>query len=82
MRREGWGEREERKKARQTEKEVGRQYQGMDRPGVRKVLKGSGKQCKMEETGCESHPWCPNDPRRQGVGEDVGGDRLQSERPE
>ena len=32
------------KKTRQTEEEVGRQHQGMDRPGVRKVLEGSGKQ--------------------------------------
>ena len=41
------------KKTRQTEEEVGRQHQGMDRPGVRQVPKGSGKQGKMEETGCE-----------------------------
>ena len=41
------------KKTRQTEKEVGRQHQGMDRPGVRQVLEGSGEQGKMEETGCE-----------------------------
>ena len=27
--------------------------QGMDRPGVRKVPKGSGEHGKMEETGCE-----------------------------
>ena len=32
---------------------VGRQHQGMDRPGVRKVPEGSGEQGKMEETGCE-----------------------------
>ena len=37
----------------QTEKEVGRQHQEIDRPGVRKVPKGSGEQGKMEETGCE-----------------------------
>ena len=41
------------KKTRQTEKEVGRQQQGMDRPGVRQVPEGSGEQRKMEETGCE-----------------------------
>ena len=41
------------KKTRQTEQEVGRHYQGMDRPGVRQVLGGSGEQRKMEETGCE-----------------------------
>ena len=41
------------KKTRQTEEEVGRQHQGMDRPGVRQVQEGSGEQGKMEETGCE-----------------------------
>ena len=40
-------------KTRQREKEVGRQHQGMDRPGVRQVPEGSGEQRKMEETGCE-----------------------------
>ena len=41
------------KKTRQTEKEVGKQHQGMVRPGVRQVAEGSGKQGKTEETGCE-----------------------------
>ena len=41
------------KKTRQTEEEVGRQNQGMDRPGVRQVPEGSGEQGKMEETKCE-----------------------------
>ena len=41
------------KKARQTEEEVGRQHQGMDRPRVRQVPEGSGEQGKVEETGCE-----------------------------
>ena len=41
------------KKTRQTEDEVGRQHQEMDRPGVRQVPEGSGEQRKMEETGCE-----------------------------
>ena len=44
---------ERRKKTRQTEEEVGRQHQGMDRPGVRQVPEGSGEQGKMEETGCK-----------------------------
>ena len=44
---------EREKKIRQTEEEVGRQHQGMDRPGVRRVSEGSGEQGKMEETGCE-----------------------------
>ena len=39
------------KKTRQTEEEVGRQHQGMERPGVGQVPEGSGKQGKMEETG-------------------------------
>ena len=42
---------ERRKKTRQTEEEVGRQLQGMDRPGVRQVPEGSGEQGKMEKTG-------------------------------
>ena len=41
------------KKTGQTEEEVGRQHQGMDRPGVRQVPESSGEQRKMEETGCE-----------------------------
>ena len=41
------------KKTRLTEEEVGRQHQGMDRPGVCQVPEGSGEQGKMEETGCE-----------------------------
>ena len=42
------------KKTRQTEEEVGRQHQGMDRPGVRQVPEGCGEQGKMEETDCEN----------------------------
>ena len=41
------------KKRRQTEKEVRRQHQGMDRSGVRQAPEGSGEQWKMEEIGCE-----------------------------
>ena len=41
------------KKTRQTEQEVGRQHQGMDRPGVRQVPEHSEEQGKMEENGCE-----------------------------
>ena len=41
------------KKTRQTEEEVGRQHQGMYRPGVRQVQDGSGEQGNIEETGCE-----------------------------
>ena len=41
------------KKTRLTEEEVGRQHQGMDRPGVHQVTEESGEQGKMEETGCK-----------------------------
>ena len=44
---------ERRKQTRQTEEEVGRQHQGMDRPGLRQVPEGSGEQGKMEKTGCK-----------------------------
>ena len=41
------------KKTRQTEEEVGRKHQGMDRPDIRQVTEGSGVQGRMEETGWE-----------------------------
>ena len=41
------------KKTRQTEEEVGRQHQGMNRPGVQQVPESSEEQGKMEETGCK-----------------------------
>ena len=41
------------KKTRQTQGKMGRQRQGMNRPGVRQVPEGSGEQGKMEKTGCE-----------------------------
>ena len=41
------------KKTRQIEEEVGRQHQGMDRPGVRQVPEGGGEQGKMDKTGYE-----------------------------
>ena len=41
------------KKTKQTEEEVGRQHQEMDRPGVRQVPEGSGEQGKMEKIGCK-----------------------------
>ena len=47
------GRRQGRQKKRRKKKEVGRQRQGMDRPGVRQVPEGSGEQGKMEETGRE-----------------------------
>ena len=51
------------RKTRQTEEEVGRQHQGMDRPGVRQVQEGSGEQRRMEGTGCEVICGAPKLPR-------------------
>ena len=36
---------------RRTKEEVGRQHQGMDRPGGRQVPEGTGEQEKNEKTG-------------------------------
>ena len=55
---------ERKKKTRQTEEEVGRQHQGMDRPGVHQVPEGGGEEGKMEKSGCET-----NDPRGKGIDE-------------
>ena len=44
---------ERREKTRRTKKEVGRQHQGIHRPGIRQVPEGSGEQGKMEKTGCK-----------------------------
>ena len=41
------------KKTRQTYEEVGRQHQGMDRPGVRQFPDGCGEQGKVEKTSCK-----------------------------
>ena len=54
---------EREKKTRQAEEEVGRQHQGMDRPGVRQVPEGSGEQGKSGENWLQNHLWYPNDPR-------------------
>ena len=53
-------------KTRQTEKEVGRQDQGMDRPGVHLAPGGSGKQRKMEKTRCEVICGAPTTPTVMG----------------
>ena len=47
------GHSERNKKTRQTENQLGRKHQGMNRPGVRQVPEVSAEQRKMEETGCE-----------------------------
>ena len=52
-----------------TEREVGKQHKGMDRPGVRQVPEGSGEQKKKRKKKKNrkklflSHMWCPNNPR-------------------
>ena len=38
---------------RQTDEELRRQHQGMDRLGVCQVPEGSGEQGKMKKSGCE-----------------------------
>ena len=50
------------KETRQSDKEVGRQHQGMDMPGVRQIPEGSGEQRKMEETDCEVNCGAPMTP--------------------
>ena len=54
------------KKTRQTEEEVERQHQEMDRPGVRQVPGGSGEPGKVEETGCEVISGAPTTPVVKG----------------
>ena len=47
------------KKTRQTEEEIGRQHQGMDKPGDHQVTEGSGDQEKWRNC-LRNHLWCPN----------------------
>ena len=54
------------KKTKQTDEEVGRQHQGMNKPGVRQVPEGSREQGKMEETGCEIICGAPTTPAVKG----------------
>ena len=58
------------KKTRQTKEEVGRQHQGMDRPGVCEVPEGSGEQRKMQETGCEIICGAPTTLAVEGIDDD------------
>ena len=60
------GHSERGKKTRQTDQEMGRQHQGMDRLGVCQVLGGSGEQRKMEETGYEVICGAPTTPAVKG----------------
>ena len=48
--------------------EVGRQHQGMGRPGVREVPEGSGEQGKNGENWLQNHLQCPNDHRGCEIG--------------
>ena len=51
------------RKTRQTEEEVGKKHQGMDRPGVRQVPEGSGEQKKKRRELVMKSSVMPNDPR-------------------
>ena len=51
------------KKTGQTEKEVERQLQGMNRHGGRQAPEGGGEKKKNGRNWLLSHLWCPNDPR-------------------
>ena len=57
---------ERRKKTRQTEEEVGRQHQGMDRPGARQVQEGSGEQGKWRKLVVKSSV-VPERPSQLGI---------------
>ena len=61
----GWGGEEDKA---DRKKEVGRQQQGMHRPGVRQVPESSGEQEKkiIEETGCEVICGAPMTPAVKG----------------
>ena len=54
-----------RRKCRQ-KKKVERQHQAIDRPGVCQVPEGSGKQGKMEESGCGVICGTPMTPKAKG----------------
>ena len=59
------------KKTRQTEEEVGRPHQGMDRPGVRQVPEGSGEQGgKKRGNWLRNRLLCPSDPHGGGIDDD------------
>ena len=54
------------KKTRQAEEKVGRQHQGIDRPGVCQVPEGNGEQRKLAEMGCEVICDAPTTPAVKG----------------
>ena len=51
--------------------EVGRQSQGMDRPGVRQVPEGGGEHRKVKGNGCEVICGAPAPLTVKGIGESV-----------
>ena len=55
---------------RHTEEEMGRQHQGMDRPGVRQVSEGQWRTGKNGENWLQYRLWCPNDLRCKGLDDD------------
>ena len=58
------------RKTRQTEEEVGRQHQGMDRPGVCPSPRRQQKTGENGENWLQNYLWCPNDPRGYGIDDD------------
>ena len=57
------------KKTRQTEEEMGRQHQGMDRPGLPSP-RGQRRTAKNGGNWLWNHLRCPNDPRSEGIDDD------------
>ena len=51
----------------QAEKEVRRQHQGIDRPGVHQVPAVENRKNGWEETGCEVHCGAPTTPTVKGL---------------
>ena len=57
------------KKTKRTKEEVGRQQQGMDRPGVCQV-RGQWRTGKDGGNWLQNYLWCPNDLRCNGIDDD------------
>ena len=62
------GGKEERRQGR--EKEVGRQQQGMDKPGDRSCPREQWRTEKYGGNLLRSHLWSPNNPHSYGIGEE------------
>ena len=61
---------------------MGRQHQGVHRPGVRQVPEGSGEQGNMEETGCKIICGAPTTLAVKGKNLDDGDDEQTGRRAE